>query len=201
MQEDKATMAVPARFRLPRLGGLAGAGATAVAIKLSSAALNFLMFVVAAMVTDVRSFGLFSTGFRRGEPGLLRQHRRPAKHHPALLAAACGGRQSAGGLRSAVALDPDRLDRFGGGNSRLRPRQHAALGRRQHSRMAAALPERGLDGRHARLVGVSVQHIPCPRPAVRRAAATRRRLAPGRHPGARRRLVDLRTVCRQSPSP
>jgi O-antigen/teichoic acid export membrane protein len=63
MQEDKATTAVPARFRLPRLGGLAGAGATAVAIKLSSAALNFLMFVVAAMVTDVRSFGLFSTGF------------------------------------------------------------------------------------------------------------------------------------------
>ena len=63
MQEDKATMAVPAGFRLPRLGGLAGAGATAVAIKLSSAALNFLMFVVAAMVTDVRSFGLFSTGF------------------------------------------------------------------------------------------------------------------------------------------
>jgi O-antigen/teichoic acid export membrane protein len=51
------------RFRLPRLGGLAGAGTIAVAIKLSSAALNFLMFVVAAMVTDVRSFGLFSTAF------------------------------------------------------------------------------------------------------------------------------------------
>ena len=63
MQEGKATTAVPARFRLPRLGGLAGAGTVAVAIKLSSAALNFLMFVVAAMVTDVRSFGLFSTGF------------------------------------------------------------------------------------------------------------------------------------------
>jgi O-antigen/teichoic acid export membrane protein len=63
MHEGKVTTAVPARFRLPRLSGLAGAGAVSVAIKLSSAALNFLMFVVAAMVTDVRSFGLFSTGF------------------------------------------------------------------------------------------------------------------------------------------
>lgn len=60
MTEDKATTA---RFRLPRLDSLAGAGTLAVVIKLSSAALNFLMFVVAAMVTDVRSFGLFSTAF------------------------------------------------------------------------------------------------------------------------------------------
>lgn len=63
MQEGKASTAGTARFRLPPLGSLAGAGTLAVAIKLSSAALNFLMFVVAAMVTDVRSFGLFSTSF------------------------------------------------------------------------------------------------------------------------------------------
>jgi O-antigen/teichoic acid export membrane protein len=63
MQEGKAGTAVPARFTLPRLGSLASAGAVAVAIKLPGAALNFLMFVVAAMVTDVRSFGLFSTTF------------------------------------------------------------------------------------------------------------------------------------------
>lgn len=60
MTDGKATTA---RFRLPRLDSLAGAGTLAVVIKLSSAALNFLMFVVAAMVTDVRSFGLFSTAF------------------------------------------------------------------------------------------------------------------------------------------
>lgn len=63
MQEGLARTAAPARFRLPRLDSLAGAGTLAVAIKLSSAGLNFLMFVVAAMVTDVRSFGLFSTSF------------------------------------------------------------------------------------------------------------------------------------------
>jgi O-antigen/teichoic acid export membrane protein len=60
MADGKANTA---RFRLPRLDSLAGAGTVAVVIKLSSAALNFLMFVVAAMVTDVRSFGLFSTAF------------------------------------------------------------------------------------------------------------------------------------------
>ena len=63
MQEGEATIVNTARFRLPRLGGLAGAGTLAVGIKLSSAGLNFLMFVVAAMVTDVRGFGLFSTTF------------------------------------------------------------------------------------------------------------------------------------------
>ncbi len=50
-------------FRLPRLNGLASAGMVAVVIKLSGAGLSFLMFLVAAMVTDVRSFGLFSTAF------------------------------------------------------------------------------------------------------------------------------------------
>ncbi len=63
MDERQDFAAERRRFRLPALGSLAGAGAVAVAIKLSSAALNFLMFVVAAMVTDVRGFGLFSTAF------------------------------------------------------------------------------------------------------------------------------------------
>ena len=63
MQEARQRQWVLRVSGLPRLGGLAGAGTVVVAIKLSSAALNFLMFVVAAMVTHVRSFGSLSTAF------------------------------------------------------------------------------------------------------------------------------------------
>jgi len=63
MNQARIKRGASAGFRLPRLHGLASAGIVAVVIKLSGAGLSFLMFMVAAMVTDVRSFGLFSTAF------------------------------------------------------------------------------------------------------------------------------------------
>jgi O-antigen/teichoic acid export membrane protein len=46
-----------------RLNGLVGGGVVAIAVKLSSAGLNFFMFLMAALVTTPRDFGLFSTIF------------------------------------------------------------------------------------------------------------------------------------------
>lgn len=45
------------------VGGLARNGAIAGAIKLASAGLSFLMFVVVALITDERQFGLFSAAY------------------------------------------------------------------------------------------------------------------------------------------
>ena len=45
------------------IGALARSGAVAGLIKLTSAGLAFLMFVVIAMVTDARQFGLFSATY------------------------------------------------------------------------------------------------------------------------------------------
>lgn len=56
-------LAPPAPGARLSLGGLMASGAVAGAIKLLSAALSFLMFVAIAMVTDVRSFGLFSATY------------------------------------------------------------------------------------------------------------------------------------------
>lgn len=60
MTDSETTMEAT---RPSRLRGLVGGSAAAIGIKLSGAGLNFLMFVAAAIVTDPREFGLFSTTF------------------------------------------------------------------------------------------------------------------------------------------
>ena len=63
MNDDKVSKGGAASARSSRLNGLVGGGVAAIAIKISSAGLNFLMFLVAALVTNPRDFGLFSTAF------------------------------------------------------------------------------------------------------------------------------------------
>ena len=56
-------MTIPWRAARDSVSGLARNGAIAGTIKLASAGLSFVMFVVIAMVTDERQFGLYSATY------------------------------------------------------------------------------------------------------------------------------------------